>query len=197
MPDEVVAAAGRQLGFWGGTAGADERAVRAVARVAGLLGLEAVVVPERRGGRGRRPSRSRWSRPPPSTSARSAVGSAVAAPTGAGRPPWPGRLPAPAPAASPTDAGRRRGGRRRRRAGAASPAGALATGDAGPAAVGGGRWVDVVAWAGPWPVEERWWDPAADRRRARLQVVDADGVARLLALEGGRWWRRGRLRLSD
>ena len=51
VPDEVVAATGRQLGFWGGTAGADERAVRAVARVAGLLGLEAVTVPEWRGGR--------------------------------------------------------------------------------------------------------------------------------------------------
>jgi protein ImuB len=29
----------------------------------------------------------------------------------------------------------------------------------------------VLGWAGPWPVEERWWEPGSDRRRARLQVV--------------------------
>jgi protein ImuB len=45
----------------------------------------------------------------------------------------------------------------------------------------------VVAWAGPWPLDERWWDPAAARRRARFQIVTADGLARLLTLEGGRW----------
>ena len=53
--------------------------------------------------------------------------------------------------------------------------------------VGGGRWADVAGWAGPWPVDERWWDAAAHRRRARFQVV-AGGAAWLLALEGGRWW---------
>jgi protein ImuB len=53
-----------------------------------------------------------------------------------------------------------------------------------PARVAGS---EVVAWAGPWPVEERWWDPGRHRRQARLQVLTADGVARLLALEGGRW----------
>jgi protein ImuB len=36
-------------------------------------------------------------------------------------------------------------------------------------------------------VEERWWDPERQRRRARLQVLDATGVARLLSIEGGRW----------
>jgi protein ImuB len=46
----------------------------------------------------------------------------------------------------------------------------------------------VVAWAGPWPVEERWWDPAGHRRRARVQVLDDTGTAHLLAVEGGRWW---------
>ena len=53
--------------------------------------------------------------------------------------------------------------------------------------VGTSRPSAVVAWAGPWPVEERWWDPARARRRARLQVLDERGVARLLGLEGGRW----------
>jgi len=46
----------------------------------------------------------------------------------------------------------------------------------------------VVAWAGPWPVDERWWDPAAARTVARVQVVTDDGAARLLARAYDRWW---------
>jgi protein ImuB len=56
---------------------------------------------------------------------------------------------------------------------------------------GEGQPREVLAWAGPWPVEERWWDPDGGSRRARLQVVlDAAGsghTALLLACEGGRW----------
>ena len=51
IPIEVVAARGRQLGFWGGETLVDERVERAVARVQGVLGLDAVTVPEYRGGR--------------------------------------------------------------------------------------------------------------------------------------------------
>jgi len=54
--------------------------------------------------------------------------------------------------------------------------------------VAGGRWADVVAWAGPWPLDERWWDPATHRRRARFQVACAAGDAHLVVLEGGRFW---------
>jgi protein ImuB len=53
--------------------------------------------------------------------------------------------------------------------------------------IDGRRWADVVGWAGPWPVDERWWDSPAHRRRARWQVLTADGSAHLLSLEGGRW----------
>jgi protein ImuB len=45
----------------------------------------------------------------------------------------------------------------------------------------------VAAWTGPWPEHERWWDPDRDRRRARFQVVTAEGDGYLLTLEGGRW----------
>jgi protein ImuB len=45
-----------------------------------------------------------------------------------------------------------------------------------------------VAWAGPWPVDERWWDPVAHRRRARFQMLDETGVARLAVVEAGQWW---------
>jgi protein ImuB len=52
--------------------------------------------------------------------------------------------------------------------------------------VEGGPWQPVVGWAGPWPVTERWW--AVRRRRARVQVVTADGTARLLCTERAQWW---------
>src|SRR5690606_31925169 len=57
-PDEIVPAGGRQLAFSAGGPGsvdpveAGERVARSLARVQGLLGVEAVRVPEWRGGRG-------------------------------------------------------------------------------------------------------------------------------------------------
>ncbi|MEZ5262028.1 MAG: hypothetical protein R2755_09660 [Acidimicrobiales bacterium] len=51
VPDQVVPARGRQLGFWGGQTEAAARAARAAGRVAALLGPEAVRVVQRRGGR--------------------------------------------------------------------------------------------------------------------------------------------------
>jgi protein ImuB len=47
--------------------------------------------------------------------------------------------------------------------------------------------MEIVGWAGPWPLDERWWAPAESRRRARFQVRLADGGALLLSLAGGRW----------
>jgi protein ImuB len=52
----------------------------------------------------------------------------------------------------------------------------------------GGPAAEVVAWAGPWPAEERWWDQESSRRRARFQVALADGTAHVVVLESGRWW---------
>jgi protein ImuB len=178
VPDEVVPATGRQLGFWGGATGADDRAVRAIARVAGLLGLDAVTVPEWRGGR------SAAEQVALVAAAAVDLGEARPAarvPGGGDLPPWPGALPAPAPAAlassaEPIDV----------RAADGTPVQVSGRGvlHADPAVVQGR---EVVAWAGPWPVEERWWDPARHRRRARLQVLTDDGVARLLTLESGVW----------
>ena len=45
----------------------------------------------------------------------------------------------------------------------------------------------ITAWAGPWPVDERWWAPAEANRRVRFQVCLADGRAMLLTLAGGDW----------
>ena len=51
VPDEVVPATGRQLGFWGGDQAAADRADRALARVQGMLGPDSVVTVVPQGGR--------------------------------------------------------------------------------------------------------------------------------------------------
>ena len=182
VPVEVVVARGRQLGFWGGETLVDERIIRAVARVQGQLGADAVAVPEVRGGRS---PAERVVRVPVTgidlTVARSAVHpDAVAEP-------WPGQVPAPAPATvlvdpepvEVVDADDRPVSVSGRAVVSAPPARLTRRGHAPTALTG---------WAGPWPVDERWWDPLRHRRRARFQVVDAEGTAHLLALESGRWW---------
>jgi protein ImuB len=174
VPDEVRPDTGRPLGFWGGAADVDERAARALARVQGMLGPEAVVTGVLSGGRS------------PAEQVRLVPWGDPREP---GRPPapWPGQLPPPAPAvvhaepvpAEVVDADGR-------------PVSVSARGvvSSGPTRfrVADGRWRRVTAWAGPWPVDERWWDPAAHRRCARFQGQDDDGVAHLLVLERGRWW---------
>ena len=61
----------------------------------------------------------------------------------------------------------------------------------GPPAVlqSGSHSRDVVAWAGPWPVVERWWDQQAARRRYRLQLLDDQEVGWLISQDGagGSW----------
>nr|MBA2308756.1 DNA polymerase Y family protein [Pseudonocardiales bacterium] len=41
-------------------------------------------------------------------------------------------------------------------------------------------------WAGPWPLEQRWWDTAA-APCSRLQVITDDGAALLLSCRNTRW----------
>jgi len=183
----VVPDDGRQLGFWGGAAAADEQAARGVARLQGLPGPDAVLVPERRGGRA--PGEG-VVLVPAHTRASLFAGPSPARPAPrakrADAPPWPGRLPAPSPTvvhADPPGADVLDGHGR--------PVGVTGRGvvTAEPATVGlaGRTPLEVTAWAGPWTADERWWDPAAHRRRARIQVVLADGTAHLLSLEAGRW----------
>jgi protein ImuB len=191
-PDEVVPAHGRQLGLWGGEREADRRAVRALARVQGLLGPEAVLVPEWRGGRG--PAEQLALVPA------SAVGLTEERPATRRawrRAPWPGGLPPPAPAVVlrerwPAEVLDRYGApvALDARGGLSSGPARLGVSAPGGAGVGAGAdgWSAVTAWAGPWPADERWWDPPAHRRRDRFQVVTAGGDALLLVVEGGHWW---------
>jgi protein ImuB len=102
------------------------------------------------------------------------------------RPVWPGRLPRPSPAAVPVHP-------RPAEVVDATGAPVRVTGRSDlsrpPArlSIDGGSWADIVAWAGPWTADERWWDPADRRRQARFQVVVDDGAAYLVTLERGRW----------
>ncbi len=101
-------------------------------------------------------------------------------------PPWPGRIPRPAPAlvlpralpAVVLDADRQPVGVSARLELSGDPAFLLI----GPAAL-----VEIAGWAGPWPVDERWWAPTEARRRARFQVTLGDGRALLLFLAAGHW----------
>mgnify|MGYP001823105916 FL=1 len=180
-PDEVGPATGRQLGFWGGDAAADERVIRTLARVQGLLGADAVKVPERRGGR--HPAEQLRLVPAYAVDLTESRAAAVTDDQGV---PWPGRLPGPAPAVvhgAPVpvevldDQGRpvEVSGR------------GLASAPPAQIRIDGGPLRAVTAWAGPWPAEERWWDPERHRRRARFQLVDDTGAAHLAVREGGGW----------
>jgi protein ImuB len=60
--------------------------------------------------------------------------------------------------------------------------------DAAPARIAwDGRWSDILGWAGPWPIEQRWWDPQATTRKARLQLTTTDGAALLVSCTAGDW----------
>ena len=46
----------------------------------------------------------------------------------------------------------------------------------------------IDAWAGPWPIDELWWEPDQARQIARFQVADVSGSAWLLIIENDQWW---------
>ncbi len=203
-PDEVRPDHGCQLGFWGGEAAVEERVARSLTRVQGLLGPEAVVTAVVGGGRdafeqvqlipwgtprGPRHPGSPLSPNPNPSSRRPAL--TATAPTTMGRPahetpPWPGHLPGPSPAVVHVTP---RPARVRDAAGRPVAVTGRSVLSAPPAelAIATGGWMAVMAWAGPWPVEERWWDEDA-RRRARFQMGVITGAAYLVVREGGQWW---------
>ncbi len=173
VPDQLARATGRQLALWGDPAVSD-RVARAAIRVQAMLGHERVTRPVLAGGR--RPAEQVLLVP---------FGDAGTPQRPAHRP-WPGQIPAPAPAtvypapraASVTDS-----------AGAMVSVSGRAGLSATPAqlAVDGGPAQAVTAWAGPWPVTQRWWDPQQACRQARFQLVTTDGAAWLAVLQDGRW----------
>ncbi len=198
-PDEVRGDDGEQVRLWGGRSGADERAARTIARLAGLVGDQRVLVPAWRGGR-LPGDRYGWVpasttdltdaddtaerlRPIPLEGGDSGAGGGVPGRAG----PWPGTLPTPSPAVVPADAPRAEVLDAAGRVVAVSGRGELS---AAPAvlAVAGRSPLAITGWAGPWPLDERWWEPSLHRRLARLQVVTADGAAHFVLAEHHAWW---------
>lgn len=167
VPIEVVPTGTHQQALWGGQGDDDERAARALARVQTLLGHGSVLAPVLEGGRdpGQRTRLVPWGDEP--------------VPLRSPEQPWPGQIPAPAPSvlldpprpAQLLDAARRPV--------LVTERGAM---PAPPALFGTGSQLSAVAsWAGPWPVDERWWSPDDARRVVRCQIVDVHGRAYLVS----------------
>ena len=168
VPVETVPTGVHQRALWGGTGEDDERAVRALARVQTLLGHGSVLTPVLEGGRdpGQRTRMVAWGDEP----------AALRSP----EQPWPGQLPAPAPTVlldPPRPAQVLDSARRpvlvTERGAVPSPPALFAMAGERPAA--------ITSWAGPWPVDERWWSPESARRVVRCQVVDVHGRAYLVS----------------
>ena len=177
VPHGVESLGDHGEGLWGSAP--NERIERGVARLQGMLGPEAVLAPALQGGRS---PRDRQSLTP--------WGERQVTPRPAGLP-WPGSIPPPAPSrvfpvprrCRVVDADARTVGITERGSITAEPASFQPE----PAA----SLTRVEAWAGPWPVDESWWD-GGSARRARFQVVGVDGSAWLLLVEDGEWWAEAR-----
>lgn len=190
MPIDIRSDAGTQVGFWGGRSEADDNATRAITRVIGLLGPPSVTVASWRGGRDPREVYEMVCFADIGSADSGGVGQQLVLRPDDDRATdmWPGSLPAPAPAVvhhepllvDVTDAHGRVVAVNGRGLVSAAPATLLQHGHS----------YRIVAWAGPWPVDERWWDQRA-RRAARFQLVieQPDGQCAYLAeVAAGQWW---------
>jgi protein ImuB len=176
-PDAVDAVGAHERGLWG--TGPDEGVHSGLSRVQSMVGHTGVLTATPSGGRtpAERQAMVPWGDRP-----------IVARDP---RRPWPGTLPPPAPATvyelrrqiAVHDA--------RGRAVSVDERGELSAPPAVMVSQTGSR-RELTAWAGPWPLDERWWDAAAARTASRFQVVDGAGMAWLLVLDAEGWWAEGR-----
>jgi protein ImuB len=150
-PVEVVSAAALQLPLWGSSGDDDRlRARRALVRVQGLLGPESVQVPVLSGGRG-----------PAERITFTPLGDEPVPRADPGQP-WPGQLPEPSPTVlldDPVELLDAEG----------NPVRVTGRGlfSADPVRLtGDGRSGRLSWWAGPWPVDERWWDTEGTEGRS-------------------------------
>lgn len=178
VPETVETAAAHADGLWGG--GTDELIDRGVAKVQALLGYDSVVVPVRQGGRSPadRQLLVPWGERP----------AALRKPDLA----WPGSVPSPAPSrvfAEPWATS------------VVGPAGQPVTvTDRGVLSCTPDRfhsgstsgWQVIDSWAGPWPVEEQWWESGSEEAGrglvSRFQIVGVDGRAWLMRCDRDGWW---------
>lgn len=176
-PDAVDAVGAHERGLWG--TGPDEGVHSGLSRVQSMVGHTGVLTATPSGGRtpAERQAMVPWGDRPIVTRDP--------------RRPWPGALPPPAPATvyelrrqiAVHDA--------RGRTVSVDERGELSAPPAVMVSQTGSR-RELTAWAGPWPLDERWWDAAAARTASRFQVVDGAGMAWLLVLDADGWWAEGR-----
>jgi protein ImuB len=178
-PVEVVSAGALQLPLWGSGDDDRVRARRALVRVQGLLGPESVQVPVLSGGRG-----------PAERITLTVLGDELVPRAEPGQP-WPGQLPEPSPtvlADDPVELTDADG----------NPVRVTARGlfSTDPVRLAG-KWAGRLTWwAGPWPVDERWWDSDSTAgESSRVQVLldgpGDTGRALLLCYRQRRWYLEG------
>ena len=186
-PEQMVVDVGRQASLWGGERDGDRHAQRAIRRVVDMHGAESVTIPTWRGGR----DPARWFEFVRSDAVdlERRVVREVAMPVT-----WRGSLPSPAPSlvfdAAP-DAHIDVHGTDGRSVGVTSR---HAMSDEPAVVRMGSATYDVLAWAGPWPVEERWWDAQRARRAVRLQLLlrerGTEQTRAMIAVLEHHVWRR-------
>ncbi|HEV7957197.1 MAG: polymerase [Microbacteriaceae bacterium] len=178
IPESVDDIGNHEQGLWG--TAAEERIHHALSRVQSMLGHGGVLTAVVGGGRtlADRQNLVAWGDRPATALDR--------------KQPWPGSLPTPAPSTVFET---------RHPVTVVSADGRVVTVDTRGALSGipnafstGGTFRPLSAWAGPWPIDERWWSSAAGRgiRSNRFQVVDDAGLAWLLVNEGDSWWAEAR-----
>ncbi|MBH0083510.1 DNA polymerase Y family protein [Salinibacterium sp. SWN167] len=177
VPETVDEIGHHETGLWG--SGLEPRIHHGLSRVQSMLGHGGVLVPTIEGGRTLQ-SRQRFT----------AWGDRSVTERSPQRP-WPGVLPAPLPGTVfssrhavhvfaedgttvSVDA----------RGHVAAPPAQFSTSDS--------RSRTLTAWAGPWPLAERWWEAESPGRSWRFQAVDDTGCAWLLVLDDGGWWAEAR-----
>lgn len=178
IPESVESLADHGEGLWGSAL--NDHVERGIARLQGMLGPEEVLAPSLQGGRSPRDRQllSPWGERRPSQRNPTL--------------PWPGSIPPPAPArvfSTPIPSVVLSEDRRS----VSITARGLIT--AAPAFIGigeGSEPTQVDAWAGPWPIDELWWDRNQARQVARFQITGLDGSAWLLVVENDQWWTEAR-----
>jgi protein ImuB len=206
VPEDIAVLQGRQIDLWQKVSTTEARIERALVRVQGMLGEEGVSTAVLGGGRDPREQAQSipWGRTRepalpgrPTVSVESMPSSdrlgmaLVASASGRRRasaeiPVWPGRLPGAAPA---TIFRERRPVRVVDVDGQPVSVSGRGVLQSEPSRFGlqGEALQPLLAWAGPWLLEERWWDVHRRRRCARFQLVGTS-AAYLVVLEKGTWW---------
>lgn len=177
-----------QLSLWGDHSGTDVDAMRLVGKLSAIFGAEAVSLAQWRGGRDATEIFAMV--PALDVELTDVEHTARMQKPAHHEGPWNGLLPSPMPAVALTEPEQ------------------IVLSDVAGNAVGVTRrceltaipqWVvrangvrqEVLDWAGPWPIEERWWDPARAFRTVQMQIVlSAEGNSDcpvLLRLQNRHW----------